>query len=221
MAEREGLIFDLSPATNTSRIQMNFSSPLGKVLAELRDGPKTIDEIAEGLRLSPNAVRNQIRKLVSAHLAAATGRRAGVSKPAVLYSITLDGEIQFSTIYLPVLSQFLRVAEGQCSGKQLGAFMSATGRTLAKRYEKPSGSTKERVHAAAKLLGTFGGIPSVQKRNGDFVITSKACPLSALTSEHNAACRILQGLISEYVERPTQICCIHGEDPRCCFELKA
>jgi predicted ArsR family transcriptional regulator len=200
---------------------MNFSSPLGKVLAQLRDGPKTIDELANDLRLTPNAVRTQVRKLVAAHLAEPSGRRPGVSKPSVLYAITLDGEIQFSTLYLPVLSQFLRVAEGHCAGKQLGTLMSATGRTLATRYPKPRGSTEQKAHAAAKLLGSFGGLPSVKRTNGHFIIRSKSCPLSVLTVEHPAACRILQSLISEYIDRPTRICCVRGEDPRCCFEISA
>lgn len=200
---------------------IQFKSPIGKVLAALRDGPKTIDELASELKLTPNAVRNQIRKLVALDLAEASGRRTGVSKPSVLYSITLEGQIQFSTLYLPVLSQFLRVAEGQCSGKQLGSFMTQTGRALGKRYPKPSGTTRQRVDAAAKLLGNFGGLPTVQRRNGSIIIHSSGCPLSALTSEHPAACGIIQGLIREYIGRPARICCVRGDDPRCCFEVKA
>jgi DeoR family suf operon transcriptional repressor len=200
---------------------IHFKSPIGKVLANLRDGPKTIDDLAGELKLTANAVRNQIRKLVAAGLVEVSGRRAGVSKPSVLYSITLEGQIQFSTLYLPVLSQFLRVAEGQCSGKQLGSFMSETGRALGRRYPRPSGTTKQRVDAAAKLLGNFGGLPTVQRSNGSLIIRSSGCPLSALTSEHPAACRILQSLLHEYIGRPARICCIRGEDPQCCFEVKA
>jgi predicted ArsR family transcriptional regulator len=199
---------------------IHFKSPIGKVLANLRDGPKTIDELSNELMLTPNAVRNQVRKLVAAGLVTVGGRRRGVSKPSVLYAITLEGQIQFSTLYLPVLSQFLRVAEGQCSGKQLGTFMSETGRALGKRYPKPSGTTKQRVESAAKLLGNFGGLPIVQRRNGSLTIRSSSCPLSALTSEHPAACKILQGLLHEYIGAPARICCIHGEDPQCCFEVR-
>jgi predicted ArsR family transcriptional regulator len=200
---------------------IRFSTPLGKVLGQLRDGPKTIDEIADALRLTPNAVRNQLRKLVASNLAEASGKKRGVSKPSVLYSITVDGEIQFSTLYLPVLSQFLRVAASECTGKQLGTLMSETGRLLGTRYPKPSGSTRKRAKAAAALIGQFGGVPIVHSQNGTVIVRSAGCPLSVLTSEHPAACRILQSLIHEFVDRPTKICCVHGRDPRCCFEITA
>lgn len=200
---------------------VRFSSPAGKVLAQLRDGPKTVEEIARALRLTPNAVRNQLRKLEGWKLAARTGSRPTASKPFALYSITLDGEIQFSTVYLPVLSQFLRVAEGQCSGRQLGSWMRETGRTLGRRYAHPEGTRKERVEAAADLLRSFGGLADVRRSDGLLMIESPACPLAALTSEHPAACKILESLLAEYLEMSVKSCCITGMDPRCCFEVKA
>lgn len=201
--------------------QIRISTPLGKVLAELRDGPRTVDEIATALKLTANAVRNQLRTLVSLNLAEIAGRRPGISKPSLLYSITLDGEIQFSTLYLPVLSQFMRVAEGQCSGRQLSAWMAETGRAIGKRYPKPGGNTRHRVDAAARLLASFGGTPDVRARNGSFVMRSASCPLSALTSEEPAVCHIIQNVLHEYIGNPIKICCTRGEDPRCCFEVEA
>jgi predicted ArsR family transcriptional regulator len=199
---------------------IRFSSPMGKVLAQLRDGPKTVEELSAALKVTPNAVRNQLLKLVAANLAELSGRRPGVSKPSAVYSITLDGEIQFSTLYLPVLSQFLRVAEGKCSRTQRKTWMTDTGRALGKRYPAPSGNVRQRTNAAARLLGSFGALPEVKSRNGALVIRSAACPLSALTSEYPDACRILQGFVSEYTGRPTKICCVQGDDPRCCFEVR-
>src|SRR5205814_729238 len=102
---------------------ISLSEPARSVLSQLRHRPMTVEELARGLHLTPNAVRNQLTKLQDANLVIRSGSRPGVSKPSSLYAITLAGQVQFSTLYLPVLTEFLEVAEGQCSGKQLRKFM--------------------------------------------------------------------------------------------------
>ncbi len=197
----------------------DVNSPAGKVLAQLRHGAMTVEELGKALRITDNAVRNQLRKLKAARLATRSGTRPGKSKPSTLYAITPEGQVQFSTIYLPVLTQFLRVAEGQCTGKQLGSFMTATGKSLASQYSRPRGRIENRVHAAARLLRSFGGLAEVRAKNGVLVIRSKACPLAALTSEHAAACKVLEALLAEYLSAPVKTCCRREEEPRCCFEI--
>lgn len=197
----------------------DVNSPAGKVLAQLRHGAMTVEELGKALRITDNAVRNQLRKLKEARLTARSGTRPGKSKPSTLYAITPEGQVQFSTIYLPVLTQFLRVAEGQCTGKQLGSFMTATGKSLASQYPRPPGRIENRVHAAARLLRSFGGLADVRAKNGVLVIRSKACPLAALTSEHAAACKVLEALLAEYLSATVKTCCRREEEPRCCFEI--
>jgi len=196
-----------------------LNSSAGKVLTRLRHGVMTVQELAKALRITDNAVRNQLRKLEQAKLATRSGARPGTSKPSTLYAITPEGQIQFSNIYLPVLTQFLRVAEGQCAGKQLGSFMTDTGKSLAKRYPRPAGRIENRVLAAARLLRGFGGLTDVRGKDGILVIRSKPCPLAALTSEHAAACKILESLLAQYVSASVKSCCSREEEPRCCFEV--
>jgi predicted ArsR family transcriptional regulator len=197
------------------------NSPARKVLAELRHGARTVEQIAASLRLTPNAVRNQLRKLQDAELAVRSGSRPGPSKPSTLYAITLEGQIQFSTLYLPVLTQFMRVAEGQCAGTQLDSFMTETGRSLASRFPRPVGGMRDKVRSAARLLKTFGGITEVQTRNGSVMIRSLGCPLSALTTENPAACKVLEGFLEKYLSTPVSICCNRDNEPKCCFEVTA
>ena len=179
----------------------------------------TVEELAGRLRLTANAVRNQLVKLEESNLVARVGRRPGISKPALVYAITLEGQVQFSTIYVPVLTQFLRTAEEQCSAEELFGFMTETGKALAKRYPKPTGTLRARTNTAARLIKTLGGIPEVRARDGTVVIQSLGCPLSALTSENAAACRILEGLVTEYVGAQAHTCCVRQPVPRCCFQI--
>jgi predicted ArsR family transcriptional regulator len=197
-----------------------LSESARKVLGQLRPRPMTVEELARALRITDNAVRNQLRKLEEANFVERRGTRPGTSKPSALYAITLEGQVQFSTIYLPVLTEFLRVAEGRCSGSQLLSFMSDTGRALAKRYQHPAGGVKERVNAAVKQLKGFGGIAEVKSQNGTLTIRSVGCPLAALTSQNAAACRVLEGFFTEYVGAPVTTCCEVGSEPRCCFEIQ-
>lgn len=179
----------------------------------------TVEELARAMRITANAVRNQLSKLQASNLVVRTGTRPGVSKPSSVYAITLEGQTQFSTVYLPVLTQFFRVAEARSSPRQLHSFMTETGGQLAQRYPRPGGDLKARVQSAARLLKTFGGIPEVRIRNGTLVIQSVACPLSALTSENEAACKIIEGLISEHIGAAARTCCVRDTGPRCCFEI--
>jgi predicted ArsR family transcriptional regulator len=200
---------------------IRLNSAAGKVLSRLRHGPMTVEELSRSLRLTDNAVRNQLRKLEEANLVTAAGKRPGASKPSTLYAITLEGQVQFSTLYLPVLTQFLTVAEGQCSGKQLDSFMLETGQSLADRYPKPSGGVKQRTHAAARLLRTFGSVAEVGTRDGTLVIRSRGCPLAALVSENPAACKILAGFLEQHIAARVTICCNLKPEPQCCFEVRS
>src|SRR5688500_12364412 len=151
--------------------------PARKVLQELRHGPHTVEELANSLRITSNAVRNQLNKLIGLKLVAASGSRPGISKPSVLYSITLQGQVQFSSLYLPVLAQFLRMAEEKCADDELDALLKDTGRAIAATYPKPRGPMHERAHAAARLLSDFGGLAEVAKTNGAVTLRSRICPL--------------------------------------------
>ena len=198
-----------------------LSEPARSVLTQLRHRPMSVDELAAALHLTSNAVRNQLRKLEDAGLVTRAGTRPGTSKPSVLFAITLEGQVQLSSLYLPVLTEFLEVAEGQCSAKQLVSFMTDTGKSLGRRYPRPSGALRDRVVAAARLLRGFGGLMEVRTVNGAHVLRSNGCPLAALTSQNSAACRVIEGLLAEYLATPVATCCDLTPEPRCCFEVGA
>jgi len=199
----------------------SLNVPAARVLSQLRGGPKTVDELAQSLHITPNAVRMQLRKLQGLNMVTRSGSRPSASKPSSLYSITLEGQIQFSTLYLPVLTQFLVIAEQRCAGSQLETLMRETGVSLASRYKKPAGRPLDRIRAAGRLLTSFGGVITVKRRGGAVMIRSGGCPLAALTADHDEACKLLESFLNEFLDLPVQYCCTRGEEPRCCFEVSA
>ncbi len=219
----EGILFPhlTSVMSTSSAPGARLSTAAKNVLERLRHGAMTVEELARALRLTNNAVRNQLRKLQEADFVTAFGKRPGASKPSTLYAITLQGQIQFSTLYLPILTQFLVVAEGKCSGPQLSTLMLETGKSLAKRYQRPTGPVRRRAQAAAGLLRSFGGVAEVETRNGSLVIRSRACPIAALTSENRAACSVLKGFLEQHMTAGVTVCCDVKEEPKCCFEVRA
>src|SRR3954466_9184989 len=119
-----------------------LSSPAGRVLAQLRHGPMTVEELARAMRITSNAVRNQLARLQEANLVVRSGSRPGISKPSSLYAITLEGQTQFSTIYLPVLTQFLHVEKRKSPPRQLDQFMRERGQHPPNRYPRAPGSVR-------------------------------------------------------------------------------
>ena len=99
--------------------------------------------------------------------------------------------------------------------------MRQTGKSLGRHYPKPQGPLNARVDAAARLIRGFGGLMDVEKRDGSPVLRSKACPLAALTAENRAACKVIEGLLAEYLSASVRTCCDVGDDPRCCFVVRS
>ena len=84
-------------------------STRGKIVALLRRGAKTVEELAGDLGLTDNAVRLHLGTLERDGVVAAKGvrRGGGVGKPATEYEIAAAAEPRFSEAYIPFLTTLL------------------------------------------------------------------------------------------------------------------
>jgi predicted ArsR family transcriptional regulator len=199
----------------------------GQIVALLRRGPLTVEELAKSLGLTDNAIRLHLSTLERDGLVRQEGvrRGGGAGKPATIYGIHPDAEPLFSRAYAPVLGALLEELVDQLPAKRSEALMEGLGRRLAAELapgRAPAGDRATRVRAAAALLESLGGETRTERRGDALVIRAcGSCPLSAAVARRPELCQAVEALLSEVVGAPVRECCDHGERPRCCFAIEA
>jgi predicted ArsR family transcriptional regulator len=202
-----------------------LASTKGRIVSLLRGAGRTVNDLAEALALTDNAVRAQLTALERDGLVRKSGVRRGLRKPHQEYELTPEAEHFFPKPYAPVLGKLLTALKGRLSPEALDELLGAVGARLAAGRSTPAGgrptALEQRVEAAAGLLGQLGGRAHVERSDGSFVIRSASCPLAAVSAAHPEVCRLGQALVAEVVGVPVQERCVPGPSPRCCFEIGA
>jgi predicted ArsR family transcriptional regulator len=198
-----------------------LASTRGKILALLRADSHTVNELAEALELTDNAVRAHLTSLERDGLIQQLGMRPGFRKPHILYSLTGEAEYLFPTAYGPLLRHVLAVIGRRLPSQELRTSLREVGRTAAMEHlDQIKGKTpNQRIEIALSALNALGGEATVQEKEGRRFIYGIGCPISAATAHHPEACLIVEALLSEIIGIPVNEHCHHGEAPRCRFEI--
>lgn len=191
----------------------------GRILAILRRGTSTVDELAERLGLTDNAVRAHIGALQRDGVVHQRGVRPTGGKPAYLYEVTSDAERLFTKAYIPVLTELVTVLESRLGPEEVDALFGEVGRRLAATRAPASGSLLERAEIAAAFLGELGGIVDVEQSDDGVMLRGFSCPLADAVRSNPAVCRAVESLVSELMGVPAREQCKRGERPQCCFEV--
>jgi predicted ArsR family transcriptional regulator len=194
----------------------------GRIVALLRQGDLTVDELATALGLTDNAVRAHLVSLERDGLVHQGERRGGrVGKPATSYRISPDVELLLSKAYLPLLTGLLAALGHQLSSEQLRPLLQEAGNRMAEAIEQPRGDLGRRVRAASQLLNQLGGLSSVEENGpgGRFVVRSRGCPVAAAVRERPEVCEAIVALLADLTGAPVRSCCEQGDRPSCCFEV--
>lgn len=195
----------------------------GRVLALLRRGEMTADELAAALGLTDNAVRAHLATLERDGFVRPQGeRRDGrVGKPATLYQIAPEAEPYFSKAYLPLLTSLLAALGDRLSGEELTGLLLDVGSRLAADTAHPSGDLSQRVKAGSDLLNQLGGLSSVEEvEPGErYLIQSRGCPVGVAVKQRPEVCEAIVALLSELTGTSVRSCCVRAGRPSCCFEV--
>jgi predicted ArsR family transcriptional regulator len=180
----------------------------------------TVDELAQAIGITDNAVRLHLAALERDGLARGVGvRREGVvGKPATLYGVSPEGEAAFSKAYEPVLTTLLVTLAGRLGELELSDLLRDVGRQLAATSVSASATLEHRVRAAAAVLDALGADTDVRRSGANgFVVKGFACPLSRSVAQCPPLCGAVEELVSGITKAKVQEKCDRSDVPRCTF----
>ena len=194
----------------------------GRIIALLRRGASTVEELAAALGVTDNAVRAHLQRLEDEGVVRATGSRQGpgAGKPATTYQVATEAEASLSSAYAPVLTALLQALAERTPPEELDALMREVGRRLGPAQPK-GGSLDSRVRAAAALLSSLGSELDVERTPDGYLLRGFACPLAAAVRGESSACHAVEELVGAVVGAPVRECCDRSAGARCRFEIRA
>src|SRR5499427_9680037 len=145
-----------------------FKSTRGKILELLRTRECTVNELADELRLTDNAVRAHLASLERDRLVVQSGMKPGIRKPHTTYALGPEAEHLFPKAYGRLVSLLMSIFSRQVKPRNLRAGMRAAGRTVAHEHMRElQGKTRQqRIDAAVGILKELGGSVSFREEEG-------------------------------------------------------
>ena len=199
-----------------------FESTRGQIVTILRSAPATVEELANQLELTDNAVRAHLSTLERDGLVRQSGLRRGPRKPHFTYILTPEADALFPKAYDELLNQLIAVLKNRLEPAEIEAVLREVGRSIAADApEKANASLESRAQTALKVLAAIGGAAEVEQQGDKLVICSTGCPLAAAVTVHPEVCRLAETLVAEIVKAPVTEHCNREGRPQCRFEIDA
>ena len=198
-----------------------FESTRGRIVTLVRGTRKTVNELAEELELTDNAVRAHLLSLERDGLIKQSGIQRGTRKPHYSYELTAEADNLFPKAYDALLNQLITVLKGRLAPATLEQVLRDVGRSLAGAQvgSRKNGNLESRVGRGLTALEAIGGAARIEKEKGKFFIRSESCPLAAAVAEHPEVCQLAETLLSEIIGTEVGERCDRDGSPRCRFEV--
>lgn len=211
-------------AENMKRTKLDkrfFGSTRGRIVTLMRGATKTVNDLAEELELTDNAVRAHLLSLERDGLIRQSGVQRGIRKPHFSYELTDEAEHLFPKAYDALLNQLIAVLKGRLTPKALKEVLREVGRSLAgnQTSETKRGDLETRADNVVTALEAIGGAARVEQEDGKLFIRSGSCPLATAVAEHPEVCQLAEALVANIMGVNVRERCDRSGSPRCAFEV--
>jgi predicted ArsR family transcriptional regulator len=198
-----------------------FESTRGQIVAMMRGSARTVNEIADALTLTDNAIRAHLLSLERDGLVEQKGVVKGFRKPHHLYGLTTEARHLFPKPYASLFNRMLGVLKRTLPAASVTTTLRDVGHEIGNENsaDRPAG-LDERLDEALKALESLGGSAEVVKENDTTFIKSESCPFSEAVSEHPDVCKVAESMIGEIVGTKVTETCDRTASPKCRFQIE-
>jgi len=197
-----------------------FESTRGRIVLALRLDGKTVNELADGLELTDNAVRAHLITLERDGLVRPAGTVRGFRKPHNIYELTEDARHVFPNSYDSLFNRLLESLKLRLPTEALMGILSEIGKKIGIAHAGEGDQTQaKRVQNAIAALKELGGAAVAVEANGELIIKSSGCPFADAVSEHPEVCKVAESLVQEIVGAPVREICERDPFPKCRFAI--
>lgn len=181
----------------------------------------TVDDLANRLGVTHNAIRAQLQRLERDGYVVQAGSRRGVRRPHVEYELRAEALHLFPRAYEPVLNYVVNALTDRLGANaSRNVLLEAARRLLRKHLGDVDGrSPRQRLDGAMRSLnGSNLGI-EVRRESGKTVIRSCSCPIASVIAVHPEVCAMFATVLGELLGAGVSESCEKGASARCCFEV--
>ncbi len=157
-----------------------------------RNGPQTVAQLRDALRVSGVAVRRHLEKLESEGLVTQTARAVGRGRPAHLYALTDAGHDLFPRNYDQLAAQILEAAHCQLGDDGIERLFAHRQRILAERYaERTAGRPLPELADELAAIQDENGYMAEWQPAGDdrYLVREHNCAIAKVAGAYPSACQ--------------------------------
>jgi predicted ArsR family transcriptional regulator len=194
----------------------------GRIVGLLRVRERTVAELAQGLGLTDNAVRQHLATLERDGMIQRCGTVAGVRKPHVTYALSLEAEHLFPKAFALTLEHLLSALADRCSTEELEGVLRDAGRRLAAEVSvngPQADDLAEGLEAAMAAFSALGGLADIELSDGKRFLRGGSCPLATVPTRRPEVCIVTEELLRQVTGLAVKSICEQAGPPQCCFEL--
>jgi len=197
-----------------------FESTRGRIVLSLRGGDRTVNELADEIGITDNAVRAHLLALERDGIATQKGTTKGFRKPHFVYGLSEDARHLFPVAYDSLLNRLLAGFKKNLSPSAFLRTLREVGAGIGQaRGDAGAKGREERLNAAVSTLAELGGAASVIHEKDKVLIASNCCPFADVVAEHPEVCKVAESLVAEITGEDVVERCDRTGLPKCRFEI--